>query len=463
MREIQTDYLIIGAGASGMAFADALLANTEARIVLVDRRHSPGGHWLDAYPFVRLHQPSACYGVTSRPLGHDCIDGDGINAGFYERASAAEICDYFARVLDGFRASGRVEFLGMSDYLGEDAAGHHVRSLLSGADTTIRTRKLVDATYVASEIPSRHTPPFTVDPDVTLMPPNDLVHLGEAPGGFTVIGAGKTAMDTCNWLLDAGADPGSIRWIRPRDAWLFNRASVQPLDLVASYMQMQADWVEAAAEARDGLDFGHRLAEREVFLRTDAQIEPRLFRGATISKPELDALSSLEHTIRLGKVRRLGSQRMVLDGGEIDCRPGEVFVDCTAAGVPATDIKPVFTRDRITLQMVTIGFIPWSAATVAFVEAVRDDDAEKNRLCPALAFSGDIADVFSVALIGMTGMFARAAEPDIAAWTDSCRLNPAQAASGHLDDPAVIAAYTSIGTNLGPALKNLANQVTPAG
>ena len=39
----------------------------------LDRRHGPGGHWNDAYPFVRLHQPSAFYGVPSRNLGEDRI------------------------------------------------------------------------------------------------------------------------------------------------------------------------------------------------------------------------------------------------------------------------------------------------------------------------------------------------------------------------------------------------------
>ena len=51
-------------------------------------------------PFVRLHQPSAFYGVASRVLGTDSIDETGPNAGFYERATAAEICDYFDKVLD---------------------------------------------------------------------------------------------------------------------------------------------------------------------------------------------------------------------------------------------------------------------------------------------------------------------------------------------------------------------------
>ncbi|MEY2468305.1 MAG: hypothetical protein QOF21_1003, partial [Actinomycetota bacterium] len=129
MREIETDYLVVGAGASGMAFVDALLAASDAEVVIVDRRHRAGGHWLDAYPFVRLHQPSANYGVNSRTLGNDRIDESGPNAGFYERATAAEICDYFARVLDeDFTASGRVQFMGMTDYRGAEADGHHLVS-----------------------------------------------------------------------------------------------------------------------------------------------------------------------------------------------------------------------------------------------------------------------------------------------------------------------------------------------
>src|SRR5450755_1991205 len=120
MREIETDYLVVGAGATGMAFADALVAESDADVVLVDRRHRPGGHWNDAYPFVRLHQPSAFYGVNSRTLGTDAIDEAGPNAGMYHRATSAEICDYFGRVLtETLLPSGRVRFFGMSDYVGD--------------------------------------------------------------------------------------------------------------------------------------------------------------------------------------------------------------------------------------------------------------------------------------------------------------------------------------------------------
>src|SRR4051794_20839326 len=100
MPEIQTDHLVVGAGGSAMAFVDALLSTSDATVVMVDRRHRPGGHWLDAYPFVRLHQPSANYGVASRSLGRDRIDDAGVNAGFYERATAQEVCDYYTRVMD---------------------------------------------------------------------------------------------------------------------------------------------------------------------------------------------------------------------------------------------------------------------------------------------------------------------------------------------------------------------------
>ena len=61
MAGIETDYLVIGAGASGLAFADALVQDADVEVTVIDGRPAPGGHWVDAYPFVRLHTPSAYY------------------------------------------------------------------------------------------------------------------------------------------------------------------------------------------------------------------------------------------------------------------------------------------------------------------------------------------------------------------------------------------------------------------
>jgi cation diffusion facilitator CzcD-associated flavoprotein CzcO len=77
MRTIEADYLVVGGGAMGMAFTDTLITDSEASVVIVDRAHQPGGHWTTAYPFVRLHQPSAYYGVNSRPLGNNTLTVSG--------------------------------------------------------------------------------------------------------------------------------------------------------------------------------------------------------------------------------------------------------------------------------------------------------------------------------------------------------------------------------------------------
>jgi hypothetical protein len=423
-----------------------------------------GGHWLDAYPFVRLHMPSAYYGVASRPLGRDLIDEFGPNAGFYERASAAEICDHFGRALDEvLLPSGRVRFLGQTDYRGEEGGRHYLVSLLTGAETSVRVRKkFVDATYVESSIPSRHRPEFEVGAGVRMIPPNDLVAADRPVSDVTVIGAGKTAMDTCVWLLDAGVDPERIRWIRPRDSWLFERTYMQPLELVGQYMQMQAHWVEAAAEAEDGRDFAHRLEERGVFVRLDRTVEPDLFRGAIVSLGELESLRTVRCVVRKGKVRRLDPDRIWLDGGEEPAVPDELFIDCTAAGVRPVPSRPVFEPGRVTLEYLTIGIVPWSAATVAAVESGREDADVKNKLCPPVVFSGSIKDVLGLAYAGMSGLVARLREPDLMAWNQSCRLNPARGAMDHLDDPRVSNALASMMTNTGPALRNLKQRAPEA-
>lgn len=465
MREVETDYLVVGAGASGMAFVDTLIANTDAEVVLVDRRYGPGGHWLDAYPFVRLHQPSAYYGVESRSLGRDRIDEEGPNAGFYERASAPEICDYYSHVLEEqFLPTGRVGFFGMSDYRGSNGDGHVFVSLLDGSETLVRPRRrFIDATYVQSEIPSRHIPDFVVEPGATLIPPNSLVDLGQPADRFTVIGAGKTAIDTCLWLLDVGVDPDRIRWVRGRDPWQFDRAFTQPLDLVGGYMRLQACWVEAAAAAEDGRDFARRLEDAGVFMRIDPLTEPLVFRGATVSRREIDALRTIEHVIRAKRVRRIGQGSFTTDDDEIPSDGGEVYIDCTAAGVPAADPRPVFEPGHITIQYVTVGLIPWSAATIAFVEGCGLSDDESNRLCPPVAFTGDSADLTRLAYAAMQGQVARARHEQLGPWVATTRLNPTRAALEHIDDAGVSESLAFVIEHTRDALKNLQRTTAPAG
>ena len=99
MRTLDTDYLVVGAGAMGMAFTDALIDHADVHVTLVDRRHAPGGHWNDAYPFVQLHQASLFYGVASTRLGSGAIQTSGPESGLQQRARRSEIQAYYDDVL----------------------------------------------------------------------------------------------------------------------------------------------------------------------------------------------------------------------------------------------------------------------------------------------------------------------------------------------------------------------------
>jgi cation diffusion facilitator CzcD-associated flavoprotein CzcO len=117
MGSLTTDYLVVGAGAMGMAFTDALIDHADVHVTLVDRRPAAGGHWHDAYPFVQLHQASLFYGVASTELGHGAVQRTGPETGLQERARRAEVVAYYDDLLlRRFIGSGRVTFLGASEH-----------------------------------------------------------------------------------------------------------------------------------------------------------------------------------------------------------------------------------------------------------------------------------------------------------------------------------------------------------
>jgi hypothetical protein len=231
---------------------------------------------------------------------------------------------------------------------------------------------------------------------------------------------------------------------------------MQPLDLVASYMQLQARFVERAAACDGPLRFAEGLEADGVMVRLDQSVQPATFRGATLSRLELDALRQIDDVVRLGPVRRIGTRAIAFEDTDLPSGSNHVFVDCTAAGLSSAKPRPVFAGDRITMQYVTLGIATWSAATIAAVETSDRDDVRKNELCPPVTFTGNVSDILHLAYAGMRGLLARGADPDLGPWTDRCRLNPARGAADHLDDPEVEAAFTSLVTNTDAALGNLA-------
>ena len=456
MDAIETDYLVIGAGAAGLAFVDALIAASDAEAVLVDRRHGPGGHWNDAYPFVRLHGPSALYGVNSRRLGTDALDQDGPNAGYYPRATAAEICGYYQQVLDEqLLPSGRVRFFGMSDY---SAArdGHRFTSRLTGEATTIRVRRrVVDARYLEPSIPATHVPPFGIEPGARVVPVNDLVGLSSPASGFTILGGGKTAIDACLWLLDNGVPPEAIRWVRPRDPWLLDRAFQQPLELVAWLIEGVSLYLEAAAQAEDVSDLFGRLEACGQLVRLDPAVEPAMYRCATASQAELGRLRRIENVVRLGRVVHIAADRIVLEEGSIPTDGGQVHVDCSAAGLRLAPGRPAFDAGRITLQQIRTCQPAFNAALVGYVEATRHDDAEKNRLCPPNPYPDTAMDWIPATCIAQRAQALWLADTDLSAWMEGARLNAGRGIRDHLTDPRMKSALARMFANAEPAVTNL--------
>lgn len=422
MTPIETDYLVMGAGAIGMAFVDTLLTDTDAQIVMVDRHHRPGGHWNEAYPFVRLHQPAAAYGVNSLELGHGQKDTMGLNAGMYSLSSGAELLAYFDQLMQQrFLPSGRVRFLPMSQVVG----AYEVESLLTGARQAVTVRrKVVDGTHSRMQVPSTTPPRYAVAPGVRCVPLNDLAKLSRPQASYVVVGAGKTGMDACLWLLEQGVDPDHIQWVMPRDSWVMDRANVQSGDeFFMNTWGNMARQLEAVVAAENVQDLMLRLEAVGELMRIDPDVMPTVYHGAILSKPELAQLRRIRGIVRLGHVRSIDSGQIHLDQGSIPLPPDTLVVDCSATGIPSVESVPVWSGDCITPQWLRSFGTVFSAALIAHVEATMGDDAEKNALCTPIVPPTLATDWLRMLEGSMKNQQRWSRHPQLQQWLAESRLN----------------------------------------
>ena len=444
MRSLETDYLVVGAGAMGMAFTDALIDHADVHVTLVDRRHVAGGHWQDAYPFVQLHQASLFYGVASTVLGRGAVQDRGPEAGLQERARQSEIRAYYDDILHRrFVGSGRVTFLHGSEYH-TDGSSHLVTSLVSGETLQVDVRRrVVDATYLSPTIPAttpaavrrrRRRPrrpgqrPRTVDRGAEQV--RDRRFRQDRHRRDRVVVGQRRA-------------PDRIVWVRPREPWMLNRAVVQPDPVVA--LGLAADTMAAAADAESLDDLFLRLEAAGVMLRIDRDVVPTMAKTPTLGAWELDLLRTIEHVVRLGHIEHVTRREIVLEHGSVPLAPGSLVVHCAASGLQYPPLVPVWGPDKIRLQTIRVGFPCFGAALAGYVEATRDDDRERNRLCPPNTLPDRPADWARMQVRGTVATRAYGAEPDIAAWANGCALNPARIEPSQRDDPAVQAAAGASG------------------
>lgn len=413
---LTVDYLVIGAGAMGMSFVDTLVSDTKKSIVMVDRYARPGGHWIMAYPFVRLHQPAEYYGVNSRKLGTGKIDQIGWNKGIPELASRDEILSYYDLTMrETFLPSGRVKYFPKHEYLGEGS----FKSILTGktykvgAGTTI-----VDATYSQTKVPSMGPPAYEVAEGVKLVTPNDLPQIDRGYANYTVVGAGKTGIDSALWLIENGIPQSDITWIMPRDSLFFKRTGMEEFgknSMKANESVMAANTVDEVA--RNAVGAGQ-------LMYFDPKAAPAtMWHCATISELEMEALRKIGDIVRKGRVTKITSEEVTLTKGSYKPKPDTLFIDCSASAVHKAAPVPIFQDKKIVLQPVRYCQQTFSSAVIAHVEATYDDLEKKNYLCSPIPMPNVLNDMALIQVQTNTNALRWAQHPKTQAFVSSSRLD----------------------------------------
>jgi len=452
---LKTDYLLVGAGAMGMAFADTLVAETDAHITIVDRHPRPGGHWNIAYPFVTLHQPSSFYGVASRELSAGRIDETGLNKGLADLATLPEIQAYYEAVMrDTLLPTGRVTYLPSSDYQDEGV----IKNTRSGATRTIKFSTLVDATYWQNSVPANHTPNFSVADGVQFLPCGGLSALETPPAGYVIIGGGKTGIDALLWLLEQGANPDQLTWIISRDGWMHDRAATQPRpEFFKKTVGVQADAFEAMANSTSRDDMYDRLEACGYFVRLDPNVRPQMFHAPTVSRPELEALRTIKKVVRLGRVSHIGQTEITLDQGTIPTSPDHIHIDCSASAVQNRKTTAVFKPGRITLQTVRAYQPTFSASFIAHLEVLGGIDADKNSKAGVVPLPDGLDDFVCMQAANMMNQAIWSQDKDLQRWIRANRLDGFSGLirSADMDDPEVVDILTRLRKHAMPAAMKL--------
>jgi len=421
---IEVDYVVVGAGGMGMAFVDEIITHSDATVAIIDRNHQPGGHWNDAYPFVRLHQTSTCYGVNSTELGGYSVDEVGLNKGCYELASGSEVVAYFDTVMrKRFLPSGRVTYLQMCEY---NKADDTAVSRVSGERYEFRAKKkFVDATYLNVTVPSQREPDFEVREGARAVAVNLLPKVAAEHENFVIVGSGKTGMDAVLFLLTNGVDPDRITWIMPSDAWMFDRFDVNPGRKFSDPVTKYAIGVlEAALAAEDYNDFFKVLVDRKLVMQLDPSVKASRWRCATFTPLELAQLRRIKNVVRKGYLLAASPSEMTMQKGIHPTPNNAVFVDCAADGLPKVPMVKVFSGNRITLQTVRMCQQVYSAGFIGNVEVNVDaDETRKNELTQVVPLPYTDEDYLRCAIQNSRNMAAWLTEPAVVKWINESRTD----------------------------------------
>ena len=410
---LQCDYLVVGAGTAGMSFVDTIITeNPDATVVLLDRNSQAGGHWTQAYPFVKLHQPSCLYGVNSLPLGKTFLSKNGNikeRYDIHDRVSGAEILDYYQTACDQFVATGRVKCIFDCEYkIFDEQTGLHTAAIVnnnsptsSGATTTnddddnnndnnddnvvftVKCRKLVTVKTNVT-VPSMRKPLIPVAENVHFVPVNEVPACAKSGKykKYIVFGNGKTGTDAIINLLDGHQiDESQITWVISRDVWYFLRDASE--DFYHSF-DIFKKMAEANSVKECYLTFEKEGLVGRLDTGTKNNVVPDVFKGPTIDNTELQTIRTISNIVRMGRATSIESNKVVCDKGSFDFSPEDtLLVDCMVDNLYGYDFKDdfkIFEPNRINLGPLTLVFnVSMSSAHIAFLECALDRKKNKNK------------------------------------------------------------------------------------
>ena len=413
---ITVDYIVVGAGASGIAFADTIVGNSDFSVAIVDVNSAPGGHWHSAHDYHQLDLPAARAGMNGLPFSDLCRADPGRHDNAPAHIQTSQVLDYYDRAMtDRLLASEQVQFFSDCYHLGAglmQAIGWHTRLRFKAR------RKIVDATQCWHRVRERDEPRFTHDPDVLVITPNDLSpvwsvapHLHDK---YCVLGAGIVAVETVGQLLRLGVAPDQICWVKPRDSWFLNRDTFSPRGWLNT--------LQAITETPQTHRLEKSLEKAGHLVRIFPDETPTKFHADVVSPPELAPLHAVTHIVRKGRVRSISSLGMILEDG-VEPMPGRnLYIDCTANRIVARPRPEVFQSSAITLQMTQMASAAFSGSLIAAIELLNRSEQEKNRLSAPLSLperSADIPMLFAESLRNQRAWFD---EPELHDWLVQNRL-----------------------------------------
>ncbi len=235
---------------------------------------------------------------------------------------------------------------------------------------------------------------------------------------------------------------------------MLNRALIQPDPVI--YLGMFAALVEAAASAASLPELFLRLEELGIMLRIDPGVLPTMAKTPTLGLWELELLRSIENVVRRGHLVSVGRGRLDLADGSVSVAADAVVVNCAADGLKNPPRLPVWRPESITLQPVRAGFPCFGAALTGFVEATRDDDAEKNRVCAPSSYGNSLVQWAAMNVLGVRNVAAFGSEPDLQDFADRVALNPSRIPPDQPHSDELDAVRDRLRTHVGPGIARLA-------